>query len=218
MNRPCAEYGRLWGGGTWAAKSVSAIDPRAPPRRWKWGGGGGGGDQAAAKQGFSSEGNPYKKKRKLSGFGPLFSWKWGIIPRTLKNGGTRPPRPPCDGAPASICWFCALTHYYWRVFFSLHNAHYYSIVLCSCIRLGADASEPPRRRPLNHLVAAAPSRSSLIGYDGGSTEGGRYLGRHWRAGRGLSRGRELVTDWWRTAVFSVHTPPLVRHPLFLVSC
>ena len=26
----------------------------------------------------------------------------GIIPRTLKNGGTRPPRPPCGGAPVNL--------------------------------------------------------------------------------------------------------------------
>ena len=52
--------------------------------------GGGDGDQAVAKPGFSSEGNPYKKP-KTQRIWPTIFLK---IPRTLKNGGTRPPPSP----------------------------------------------------------------------------------------------------------------------------
>ena len=62
--------------------------------------GGGGGDQAAAKPGFSSEGNPYQKPKTQRIWPTIFLKMGGIIPRTLKNGGTCPPRPPCGGAPA----------------------------------------------------------------------------------------------------------------------
>ena len=66
--------------------------------------GGGGGDQAAAKPGFSSEGNPYQKPKTQRIWPTIFLKMGGIIPRTLKNGGTRPPvPPPCGGAPAFIC-------------------------------------------------------------------------------------------------------------------
>ena len=61
--------------------------------------GGGDGDQAAAKPGFSSEGNPYKKPKTQRIWSTIFLKMGGIIPRTLKNGGTRPPPPlwrsPC---------------------------------------------------------------------------------------------------------------------------
>ena len=63
--------------------------------------GGGTGTSRQRSQDFL-QGVTHIKNRKLSGFGPLFSWKWGIIPRTLKNGGTRPPVPPCGGAPACV--------------------------------------------------------------------------------------------------------------------
>ena len=49
------------------------------------------------------------KNWKLSGFGPLFLWKWGIIPRTLKNGGTRPPVPP-----VAEPWARASYRHYWQ--------------------------------------------------------------------------------------------------------
>ena len=58
------------------------------------GGGGGDGDQAAAKPGFSSEGNPYQKPKTPRIWSTIFLKMGGIIPRTLKNGGTRPPVPP----------------------------------------------------------------------------------------------------------------------------
>ena len=67
--------------------------PGAPPRRWKWGGGGDG-DQAAAKPGFSSEGNPYQKPKTQRIWPTIFLKMGGIIPRTLKIGGTCPPVPP----------------------------------------------------------------------------------------------------------------------------
>ena len=64
---------------------------------------GGDGDQAAAKPGFSSEGNPYQKP-KTQRIWPTISLKMGgIIPRTFKNGGRVPPVPPCGGAPAEMC-------------------------------------------------------------------------------------------------------------------
>ena len=50
----------------------------------------GDGDQAAAKAGFSSEGNPYQKP-KTQRIWPTISLKMGNYLRTLKNGGTRPP-------------------------------------------------------------------------------------------------------------------------------
>ena len=67
----------------------------APPRRWKWGDR----DQAAAKKGFSSEGNPYQKQKTQRIWPTIFLKMGGIIPRTLKNGGDVSPRPPCGGAP-----------------------------------------------------------------------------------------------------------------------
>ena len=63
---------------------------------------GGDWDQAAAKPGFSSEGNPYKKNENSADLAHYFPENGGIIPRTLKNGGTRPPRPPCGGAPGQV--------------------------------------------------------------------------------------------------------------------
>ena len=60
----------------------------------KMGGGGGDGDQAAAKPGFSSEGNPYQKPKTQRIWPTIFLKMGGIIPRTLKIGGTRPPVPP----------------------------------------------------------------------------------------------------------------------------
>ena len=65
----------------------------APPCRWKWGEGVGAGTRRQRSQDFLQS-VIHTKNRKLIGFGPLFSWKWGIIPRTLKNGGTRPSFPP----------------------------------------------------------------------------------------------------------------------------
>ena len=63
---------------------------------------GGDGDQAAAKPGFSSEGNPYQKPKtqriwltiflKMGGDYPPHSQKWG--------GRVPPSPPPCGGAPA----------------------------------------------------------------------------------------------------------------------
>ena len=60
---------------------------------------GGDGDQAAAKSGFSSEGNPYQKPKTQRIWPTIFLKMGGIIPRTLKNGGTRPPRPPLWRSP-----------------------------------------------------------------------------------------------------------------------
>ena len=64
-------------------------------------GGGGDADQAAAKPGFSSEGNPYQKPKTQRIWPTIFLKMGGIIPRTLKLGGTRPPVPPCGGAPVA---------------------------------------------------------------------------------------------------------------------
>ena len=42
----------------------------------------------------------HTKNRKLSGFDPLFSWKWGDYPPHSQKWGDASPRPPCGGAPA----------------------------------------------------------------------------------------------------------------------
>ena len=55
---------------------------------------GGDGDQAAAKQGFSSEGNPYQKPKTQRILPTIFLKMVGIITRTLENGGDASPRPP----------------------------------------------------------------------------------------------------------------------------
>ena len=44
----------------------------------------------------------HTKNRKLSGFGPPFSWKWGDYPPHSQKWGTRPSRPHCGGAPGSV--------------------------------------------------------------------------------------------------------------------
>ena len=58
------------------------------------------GDQAAAKSGFSSEGNPYQKP-KTQRIWPTIYLKMGGLSRALSKMGGRVPRPPCGGAPAS---------------------------------------------------------------------------------------------------------------------
>ena len=59
-------------------------------------GGGGDGDQAAAKPGFSSEGNPYQKPKTQRIWPTIFLKMGGIIPCTLKNGPPSPLwRSPC---------------------------------------------------------------------------------------------------------------------------
>ena len=58
----------------------------------------GDGDQAAAKPGFSSEGNAYQKPKTQRIWPTIFLKIGGFIPRTLKNGDASP-HPPCGGAP-----------------------------------------------------------------------------------------------------------------------
>ena len=82
----------------------AALDPGVPCRHLYLrqglrhadeNGGGGDGDQAAANPGFSSEAT-HTKSRKLSGFGPLFSSKWGDYPPLSQKwgeGGRVPPSP-----------------------------------------------------------------------------------------------------------------------------
>ena len=112
--RPCSIFCHLhqWRGvGTTPWRS--APDCRRPSRKKKQSmrldqglrhadENGGDGDQAAAKPGFSSEGNPYQKPKTQRIWPTIFLKMRGIIPRTLKNGGTRPPvsapPPPCGGA------------------------------------------------------------------------------------------------------------------------
>ena len=87
----------MWTLNTKLRPCFPASYPGAPPRRWKWGDG----DQAAAKPGFSSEGNPYQKPKTQRILAHYFPENRGIIPRTLKIGGTRPPRPPLWRSPWS---------------------------------------------------------------------------------------------------------------------
>ena len=57
-------------------------------------GGGGDVDQAAAKKGFSSEGNPYQKPKTQRIWPTIFLKMGGLSPALSKMEGTRPPRPP----------------------------------------------------------------------------------------------------------------------------
>ena len=69
--------------------------------------GGGDGDQAAAKSGFSSEGNPYQKP-KTQRIWPAIFLKMGDYPPHSQKWGDASPHPPCGGAPAfskPIVWF-----------------------------------------------------------------------------------------------------------------
>ena len=61
-------------------------------------GGGGTGTRRQRSQDFLQR-VTHTKNRKLSGFGPLFSLKWGDYPRTLKNGGRVPPPVPPVAEP-----------------------------------------------------------------------------------------------------------------------
>ena len=54
----------------------------------------GDGDQAAAKPGFSSEGNPYQKPKPQQIWTTIFLKMGGLSPALSKMGGTRPPVPP----------------------------------------------------------------------------------------------------------------------------
>ena len=56
-------------------------------------GGGGDGDQAAAKPGFSSEGNPYQKPKTQRIWPTIFLKMGGLSPALSKMGGRVPPSP-----------------------------------------------------------------------------------------------------------------------------
>ena len=56
--------------------------------------GGGDGDQAAAKPGFSSEGNPYQKPKTQRIWPTIFLKMGGLSPALSKLGGRVPPVPP----------------------------------------------------------------------------------------------------------------------------
>ena len=55
---------------------------------------GGDGDQAAAKPGFSSEGNPYQKPKTQRIWPTIFLKMGGLSPALSKFGGRVPPSPP----------------------------------------------------------------------------------------------------------------------------
>ena len=68
-------------------------------------GGGGGRDQAAAKSGFSSEGNPYQKPKTQRIWPTVFLKMGGLYPALSKMGGRVPPpsplwRSPCFQTPS----------------------------------------------------------------------------------------------------------------------
>ena len=88
-------------GAPWLS-AVETVRGSATPMKM---GGGGTGTRRAANPGFSSEAT-HTKNRKLSGFGPLFSWKWGgLSPALSKMGGRIPPSLPLWRSPWRPLWF-----------------------------------------------------------------------------------------------------------------
>ena len=78
------------GFGSTGSRQIRPRGAGAPPRRWKWGDG----DQAAGKPGFSSEGNPYQKGRKLSVDLAHYFPEMGDYPPHSQKWGDASPRPP----------------------------------------------------------------------------------------------------------------------------